>query len=799
MKKTGTPALASGKTTGRKHIAKIALHLGLATLTAPMMAQANEVIEPATEEVSKNNSRNYSIAKQPLYSALSALAEQAGIQFVYNAEMVKNLTSPGVQGHYATNAALLQILSGTDISFRYTGPNTVALERNKAVKKPNTSALAPEKNLPVDNSVFELGEMMVTSAPSGKLQSRDILSSVDIMNADKIENQNVLTSYDLFHRMPGVQVTQFNQGITTGKFSFRGFNGEGNINGVKLLIDGIPSNTNDGNMPFIDALFPLEIESIEVVRGTNDPRYGLYAIAGNANIFTRQGGNYAKGRMSYGSFNSHDIQTGVGYETGGFSQNYSVSYRATNGYRDHASSEKNGLSGKWFYTPESEKYKVGLIARWSDADAEEPGYLTLEQARANPTQSLPHNATDGGNRQVGQISGHLDVNLTDTLFWSTKSYANVFDDQRWVRFSVAESQQERLTNEVQYGGTTSLTYRPAIAWLNDFSLETGFDIQQQDNKSRRYRNLNRARIAQTRDQDFSFNVYGGYLQAMIKPFKWLKLTPGFRADKVGGDYTNKLNNMSYAVNDYGTIWQPKIGAVITPIEGYSLYGNWGRTFQVAVGTAAFKTNPNPVDVPPSINEGWEVGLKLEPVNWAEGRVAYWKQSATNESSRILNSANNDSTLIGATDRQGVDVQIKIKPAALVTVWTAYSLQEAIVTKPPSNPALTGTQIFNTPNYLFSGGIDYQITPKLKSSLWTTGQGDYYTDEANAKGKFGEYALLNLDLGYQVNKIVDLQFQVKNLADTYWEYVWYNTTVNQTMHSPGDGRAFYGAINVKYDL
>ncbi|MGZ4953967.1 MAG: TonB-dependent receptor domain-containing protein [Methylobacter sp.] len=799
MKKTGTPALASGKTTGRKHIAKIALHLGLATLTAPMMAQANEVIEPATEEASKNSSRNYSIAKQPLYSALSALAEQAGIQFVYNAEMVKNLTSSGVQGHYATNAALLQVLSGTDISFRYTGPNTVALERNNAVKKPNTSALAPEKKLPVDNSVFELGEMMVTSAPSGKLQSRDILSSVDIMNADKIENQNVLTSYDLFHRMPGVQVTQFNQGITTGKFSFRGFNGEGNINGVKLLIDGIPSNTNDGNMPFIDALFPLEIESIEVVRGTNDPRYGLYAIAGNANIFTRQGGNYAKGRMSYGSFNTHDIQTGVGYETGGFSQNYSVSYRATNGYRDHASSEKNGFSGKWFYTPESEKYKVGLIARWSDADAEEPGYLTLEQARANPTQSLPHNATDGGNRQVGQISGHLDVNLTDTLFWSTKSYANVFDDQRWVRFSVAESQQERLSNEVQYGGTTSLTYRPAIAWLNDFSLETGFDIQQQDNKSRRYRNLNRARIAQTRDQDFSFNVYGGYLQAMIKPFKWLKLTPGFRADKVGGDYTNKLNNTSYAVNDYGTIWQPKIGAVITPIEGYSLYGNWGRTFQVAVGTAAFKTNPNPVDVPPSINEGWEVGLKLEPVNWAEGRVAYWKQSATNESSRILNSANNDSTLIGATDRQGVDVQIKIKPAALVTVWTAYSLQEAIVTKPPSNPALTGTQIFNTPNYLFSGGIDYQITPKLKSSLWTTGQSSYYTDEANAKGKFGEYALLNLDLGYQVNKIVDLQFQVKNLADTYWEYVWYNTTVNQTMHSPGDGRAFYGAINVKYDL
>jgi outer membrane cobalamin receptor len=133
------------------------------------------------------------------------------------------------------------------------------------------SAQAADKNkaAPQDNSVFELGTMEVTDtrAPSGKLQSRDILSSVDILNADKIENQNVLTSYDLFHRMPGVQVTQFGQGTTTGKFSFRAFNGEGNINGVKLLIDGIPSNTNDGNMSFIDAIFPMDIESIEVVRG----------------------------------------------------------------------------------------------------------------------------------------------------------------------------------------------------------------------------------------------------------------------------------------------------------------------------------------------------------------------------------------------------------------------------------------------------------------------------------------------------------------------------------------------------
>ncbi len=148
----------------------------------------------------------------------------------------------------------------------------------------------------------------------------------------------------------------------------------------------------------------------------------------------------------------------------------------------------------------------------------------------------------------------------------------------------------------------------------------------------------------------------------------------------------------------------------------------------------------------------------------------------------------------------MDVQIKVSPIEPVSVWAAYSIQEAIIKEPRADSgASVGNQVINTPDYVFSGGIDYQITPQLKTSLWTTGQGDYFTDDANAKGQFGEYALLNLDIGYQVNKYVDLQFQAKNLTDTYWEYVWYNSTGDQTMHSPGDGRAFYGAINVKYDL
>ncbi|WP_379556418.1 TonB-dependent receptor plug domain-containing protein, partial [Pseudomonas sp. MD330_11] len=76
---------------------------------------------------------------------------------------------------------------------------------------------------------------------------------------DILDKMQVNYSWELFIRAPGVLLTPFNQGTTSGKISFRGFNGEGEVNAVKLLIDGIPSNSNDGNMPFMDMIFPLEL------------------------------------------------------------------------------------------------------------------------------------------------------------------------------------------------------------------------------------------------------------------------------------------------------------------------------------------------------------------------------------------------------------------------------------------------------------------------------------------------------------------------------------------------------------
>jgi iron complex outermembrane receptor protein len=278
---------------------------------------------------------DFDIPAQPLAAALDSLAKSSNTKLIYADTLVQNLQSEALKGKLTVQQALQQLLAKNNLQFQQVGDGVIALKKAPAAKPKAFK----------DDSVFELGEVSVTDQQEGgKLTSRDIATSVDVMYADKIQDQNVLNAYDLYHRMPGVQITQYGQGITTGKLSFRGFNGEGRVNAVKLLIDGIPSNSNSGNMEFIDSLFPLDIESVEVLRGTNDPRYGLHAIAGSTNITTSEGGNYVKGRVSYGSFNTHDVQSGFGYEKDGISQNYAISYRASDGYRDHSYSEKNTKS-----------------------------------------------------------------------------------------------------------------------------------------------------------------------------------------------------------------------------------------------------------------------------------------------------------------------------------------------------------------------------------------------------------------------------------------------------------------------
>jgi iron complex outermembrane receptor protein len=645
-----------------------------------------------------------------------------------------------------------------------------------------------------DASALALGQVSVTASRSGPLSSQRIVTSVDVVHAEVLDTQVVEQSWELFNMVPGVLLTQYKQGTTSGKLSFRGFNGEGNVNAVKLLIDGIPTNSNDGNMPYLDMASPLEIDRIEVVRGTNDPRWGLHGMAGNVQMFTRQGGNEGQARLTLGSFDTREAQVAKGIETeSGWAQNYFVDVRHSGGYRQHSDADKLNLAGKWFYQPSGQAWRAGLIARSYEAEAQEAGYLTQAQADADPRQSLAHNATDEGRRRLNHLSVHAEGEAVAGLSWATRAYRNQLDDLRYVTFSAASTQQERVVQETHRGVLGSLTWRANKL----LQLEGGLQREWQDNVSERYNTVSQLSLTRTRSQAYSLDNTGGYVQAVITPTSQWRILPAYRIDGFSGGLYDRNTGARYGINEgYSQIRQPKISVVYAPVEGHSVYANWGRSFQIAVGGATYKGATSNGSSPASLNDGWELGWKFRPLAALEGRVAAWQQDATGEIYRQLGNPTNDSSNLGSTRRQGLDWQLNARPSDSFSAWISLTLQRAvIVAPPPANASRVGKEVDHVPHMVASAGARWVVAPRWEASATARAQSSYFIEQDNTLGRFGQYVVADLGLKHTLNDTVSLDLQLKNVFDRQYAYVW--ELSGQSLHGPADGRAAYVSANVRF--
>lgn len=653
-----------------------------------------------------------------------------------------------------------------------------------------------------------IGEVRISAQRSaGPLASKRVLTSVDILGADKVEDKNVMNSWELIGQLPGVQLTETRMGAESGKATFRAFNGEGYINGIKVLIDGVPSNVNSGNQRFIDMVFPLEIDYIEVVRGTNDPRYGLHNIGGNINFGTRQGGNYTDARFSLGSFDTREVQVALGREANGLAQNYFIARQDSDEYRG-SGSDKYSLGAKWFLRSADGALRGGVVLRTYRHEAGEPGFLTAAELRADRRQWPARNANDRSERDMHHASAHLDWQAAPDAFFSNKLYFNSYRDDRRVTFTGnplgTAPRQRRQWDEDQYGYLGNLTWR-----LDDrVTLDAGVNAERQENGYRRYRFAYAVPTdfrtpAQTQNDDsYTFNNAGAYLQAIVRLGDTVKVVPGFRTDRFSGHNLARNTGRRAALQDYGWIGQPKLSMVYTPLENLSVYANWGRSFQVLTGSGApAYLTPGQARFDPSINTGKELGVKFKPARKTDLRLAVWRQDATGE---VANMPATGTTVgLGETRREGVDFQLSGQAGERLNLWLSHSLQKAEVTRAfaADGASLAGKEVFSTPRYISNAGLEFRATSAWRVGLQGRAQGDYYIDSPNTAGKFGGFVLFDANLRYQLSARTSIDLQLKNIADRRYEYVWYDNFFwpadqAQPSFSAGNGRAAYLSLNVR---
>jgi iron complex outermembrane receptor protein len=363
--------------------------------------------------------------------------------------------------------------------------------------------------------------------------------------------------------------------------------------------------------------------------------------------------------------------------------------------------------------------------------------------------------------------------------------------------------QRRLWDEEHAGWTNTLTWQASKL----LAVEGGFNYEHQDNRYRRYRYAYAiptdfsTPASTSNDDSYTLQNVGAYVQAIIKPSESWKIVPAIRTDNFKGHTTLNTTGLSYPLQDYGWINQPKLSIVYSPSPAMSIYGNWGRTFQIVTGSRnpAYLL-PGTAAVKPSINTGIELGTKIRLMERTETRIAIWQQDATDEVANLPSAGATQN--LGETRRKGVDFQITTHLADKVKLWFSHAYQEAKIVGgyASGGTSLVGKEVFSTPRTITNVGVDYQATESLRFDLQGRAQGSYFIDDLNRKGKYGSYVLFDGGVHYALTKHVGIDLQVKNIFDRKYEYVWYDNffypaSAYQPMFSPGAGRSIYASLNL----
>lgn len=649
---------------------------------------------------------------------------------------------------------------------------------------PTTSIAAVNTAELSKNSNAKLETVIVIGEKPTEVRA-DLAGSVDVIGRDQLDFEHVDDTLELFNKAPGVYLSRYNQGIINTDISIRGFAGDGTTPHGKLLIDDIPANLHNGYSE-LDQLFPLAIDYIQMFKGTSDPRYGLYNIAGNYSVATRSDVATVV-QATLASFDSREIQAYSGREDGDLSHSYSLGYRESEGYRDHTNMDKYALSGRWFYRI-NDAAEAGIIARTSEYNADAPGYLDQETAKGDPESSASYANQDGGEKSSDHLSAHYNLSVTDNIEWQARAYWQTFERQRWVRFSAAGSVQDRYDDQEQYGAISTISWQVAEPWR----INWGVDMERQDVLEQRFGTIGQTRQRDNnnvlRNMDYQFNNVGSYVQVEHTPNDFIRWNIAYRADKLDGDFSQTSAGgvqTDMDMFDFGWIGQPKFNVFVSPTQYITFFANLGRTFQHPFGSSAYTAgDTNARDV--SINDGWETGALWSPLEAVELRLSYWEQNADDEYVVVDGNAQN----VGETERQGIDASINWQILERVAAWANYSaIDTEIVATDSANSTFLGNELRSIPTYTASVGLDVELSPQLSAKIHIDNQGDYFVNEANTGGKYGDYTLVGANLRYTTSW-GSLDFQVNNLFDEYAEYVYdFTQTGIDTIHSPIDGRSF----------
>lgn len=505
---------------------------------------------------------------------------------------------------------------------------------------------------------------VVVTATRIEQRSFDVPAAINSLDQQRIQDtaRAEVNISEQLNQVPGTVVQSRESYAQEQQIIVRGFGARSQFGtrGIKLLADGIPASTPDGQGS--PGLFDLQsAQRIEVLRGPFSALYGNHS-GGVVQVFTEDGPKDPTLTVQgmAGSYGTWKGGVKFGADSGAVNGIGSYSHFSTDGYRDHSHSEKDQFNGKLRLNVNPDTRVTVLVNYLNQPGSEDPLGLTDAQVKDDPTQSIPDTELYNSRRNLDnlQAGAVLESNLGDNDVLRLMAYAGNRSNDGYL--AIAPATQNNIR---QSGGVSVLdrTFSGAgVRWSHitervTFSVGADYDNASEDRTG--YLNFAGSvgsptdlgqRGALKRDEKNSVKSYGMYVQGELQATDRLSASAGLRYTKVKFDSQDNFICTTALVTAPGAVAgtcsgsTATIGSVVggvvqenpddsgsvdysafTPVAGLlyrltpsvNLYANVGRSFEtptfieLAYQAAPDASGPN-LGLDPSRSTHYEIGAKF---------------------------------------------------------------------------------------------------------------------------------------------------------------------------------------------
>lgn len=590
------------------------------------------------------------------------------------------------------------------------------------------------------------------------------------------------------------------------RVSIRGFGARSafGIRGVKVLVDGLPESTPDGQAQ-VDNIDLGAFSRMEVIRGASSSLYGNAAggvISFNSGELAAK--PYAELGLTAGSFGLQRYQLKTEWKQGTLGGLLHVAHTQTEGYRAQSAVQNTLIYNRlqWSISP---KTQLKLIYNYVfSPTADDPGALNRADADNDRKAARDRNVTfaTGESVEQGKVGAILSHQLNPQQYIQLKGF---FIDRSFANRLPFENGGMVQLRRGYAGGGVAYNYQNK---KNSYRLKVGVDIENQRDNRQRYDNLQGTRGNQTLSQIENFANTGVFVLQDIEFSPKLRLNLGARYDFINIKAQDRFfGNGDDSGDQLFQAFNPSVGLVYNVAPMANIYANFSTSFETPTlselsanptGTGGFNA-----ELKPQQATSYELGIKgLMPTKF-HYTLALFHIRVQNELLPFELAAFPQRTFYnnaGASTRQGIETSLKYTPVAGLLVEANYTFSYFVFEAfAEGNEDYAGKQLPGIPQHMAYLGARYVHTKGAYVALNARINGGIFANNDNSVLDPG-YQLVNVRMGWKKawkNWGIEPFAGINNLFNMKYTSNLRINAFGNRFYEPGATINFYGGLRFRF--